>query len=102
MSENIAVLTINKPTELLKQYIGRSCSVIVWFCVMMDKRELYKTFYTAWWKDFPDNNKKDDVQKECNAAWDQLKKNNPDRSNEKKIEGLRRNKMKQKIIFSNA
>ena len=47
---------------------------------------LHKTFYTAWGKAFPDK-KKDDVQKECNAAWDQLKKNNPtdgraDRSNE--------------------
>ena len=31
MSENIAELAINKPTELLKQYIGRSCSVICFY-----------------------------------------------------------------------
>ena len=53
------MLTINKPTELLKQYIGRSYSAIcfyqkinnigtfafsatVCFCVMMDKRDWTK------------------------------------------------------------
>ena len=43
--------------------------------------------------------KKDDVQKECNVAWDQLKKNNPTdegltEATNKKIEELRRQKMK--------
>ena len=61
---------------------------------MMDKRELYKTFYAVWRKAFPDK-KKDDVLKECNAAWDQLNKNNPTdegltEATNKKIEELRR------------
>ena len=50
--------------------------------------------------------KEDDVQKECNAAWDQLKKNNPTdegltEATNKKIEELRRKNMKQKFNFFN-
>ena len=72
---------------------------------MMGKRELYKTFYTAWGKAFP-YKKRDDMQKECNAAWNQLKKNIPTgegltEATNKRNEELRREKNETKNYFFN-